>query len=169
MNKKSPITPSTIEERVMDKIQSGRVHMRPRAYYVSLSVLGILVVALLGFVSSYFMSVMSLWIRVQAASGPAYGAKRNLDTLMAAFPWWALLLGLLSLIATVYFVRKVGRLYKIRLSYLIPVVVATFLVLGFIFSYGSLPKMFNHQNGTMMQNKPATGLNSSPNKYLRGR
>lgn len=168
MSKNNQPTTSAIEQHVMETIRSGQAHIRSRAYYLSLGALGVLVVTLLGFVTSYFMSVTSLWMRIQTAAGPAYGAKRNLATLVDAFPWWALLLGLVSLVGIIYVIRKFGWLYKIRSIYLVPALIATFLVLGFAFSYSPLPDMFYQQGGTMMQNNSATTPSSSGNGLMHG-
>jgi hypothetical protein len=168
MSKNNQPTTSAIEQHVMETIRSGQARMRSRAYYLSLGALGMLVVALLGFITSYFMSVMSLWIRIQTAAGPAYGAKRNLATLVDVFPWWALLLGLGSLVGIIYIVRKFGWLYKIRSIYLIPVLIAAFLALGFAFSYSPLPDMLYPQGGTMMQGTTDATSSSPGNGLMRG-
>lgn len=145
MSKKPLRVDSKIEKNVMAKIQAGQIKMHPKYYYLVISAISILAILLLGFVAAYFMSVVTLWIRIQNATGPAYGARRNLSDLVGAFPWWAMLLGVLSFVVIIFFVRKVGGLYKIRLIYLVPIVIIVSLLLGFGFSYSSLPNTFkNH-------------------------
>jgi hypothetical protein len=139
MNKK-PV--SDIEKKVMAKIQDGQVKMRPRLYFSLFSGLSIVAVVLFGFVSSYFVSIVSLWLRIEAAMGPARGARRNLATLIDAFPWWSLILGVVSIAAMVYFVRKVGNLYKIKMVYLIAIVITVSLIFGYMFSYSNIPNTF---------------------------
>lgn len=90
------------------------------------------------------MSIVSLWLRIQTAAGPAFGAKQNLTILISTFPWWALLIGILSLFAIIIFVNKSGRMYKIRLIYLVPLIILTSIVVGYIFSYSALPALFNN-------------------------
>ncbi|MEI6851059.1 MAG: hypothetical protein WCK26_03780 [Candidatus Saccharibacteria bacterium] len=143
MNKKIQPKISPIEKKVMDKIKNGEAHMRPQSYYIFVGLLGVLSVIVLGFISAYFVSVASLWVRIQAAQGPAYGAKQNLFNMMGTFPWWALLLGVLILVCMILLVKKVGIMYKVRLLYLIPSIVFLVVVVGFLFSYSSLPNMFN--------------------------
>jgi hypothetical protein len=142
MSKKPQQIDSKIERSVMTKIQAGQVKMHPRYYYLVLSAISIMAILLLGFVTAYFMSVITLWARIQNANGPAYGARSNLSDLAGAFPWWALVLSVLSFVFIIYFVRKVGGLYKIRLVYLVPLAVIFSLLLGFIFSYSALPNTF---------------------------
>jgi hypothetical protein len=143
MNSKKPISP--IEENVMSRIKTGKVKMHPKIYYSLVSLLSVMAIILMGVVSAYAMSVVTFWLRIQAAQGPAYGAKRNLANLVDVFPWWALLLGAVSLIAIVYLIRKFRGLYKIKLTYLILIVVMISAIIGFALSYSSLPSTFNRR------------------------
>ena len=146
---------SSIEKNVMAKIKTGQAKMHPKIYYSILSSLGVLMVLLFGFVNAFVMSLVTLWLRIQVAQGPAYGAKRNLANMIDSFPWWALLVGAISLMAAIYFVRKVGNLYKIRLSYLILSVVIVSLFLGLALSYSFAPNIFYGHNpaGFVVTNK----------------
>lgn len=144
MNKINRI--SSIEENVMAKIKTGQAKMHPKIYYSILSFLGVLMVLLFGFVNAFVVGLVTMWLRIQAARGPAYGAKRNLANMIDSFPWWALLIGVMSLVAAIYFIRKVGNLYKVRLSYLILSVVIVSLLLGLILSYSFAPSIFYGHN-----------------------
>lgn len=163
MNKNSSKPVSQIEKKVMDQIKTGQVKMRPKIFYSILGILGALTILLFGFVNAYFMSVVTLWMRLQVAQGPAYGVKRNLANLVGTFPWWALLLGLASLVIAVIIIRKVGSLYKIRLAYLIIFVVVVSLVSGFTFSFSALPNAFNRHNPICGVSK--NEINSPPRLY----
>lgn len=170
MNKPNSETTTAIERNVMARIKTGQAKMHPRNYYVVLSALAVLVVGLLGFVTAYFMSVVTLWLRIQSAAGPAYGARRNLSNLVGAFPWWALALGIVSLATIIFFVRKVGRLYKLRLVYLIPAVILVSLLLGFAFSYSTLPDMLmSHRPQAVCDSSDVNCINAEGQGYLRGR
>jgi hypothetical protein len=149
MNKK---TTSSIEKNVMSQIQAGKIKMRPKIYFSIIGALSIAAAVFLGFVSMYFASVVTLWLRVQAAQGPAYGARRNLDALISAFPWWALIIGAISLSFMIYFVRKIGNLYKIRLLYIAILSAVALLLIGFLLSYGSLPNTFNRHDPAFIVN-----------------
>ena len=148
MSKKKSVSP--IEKNVMVQIQTGQAKMRPRLYYSILTLAGVVSILLFSFVNTYFMSVVTLWLRVQAAQGPAYGARRNLASLIEVFPGWALLLGVVSLAGAIYRIRKVGSLYKMKLVHLISLVVAVSLALGLIFSYSALPNTFNRHGSACM-------------------
>jgi hypothetical protein len=143
MNKR--VTKSPIEEAVMSKIQTQQVKMKPHYYYTLLGLLGISFVLLAGFVMAYAMSVLSLWLRIQSIDRPAYGARMNLSNMINDFPWWALIIAVVLLVLGIIVIRKIGSLYKVRLAYLIPAVIAIALIAGVTFSYTSLPDTFkNH-------------------------
>ncbi len=169
MNKKTQPKISPIEELVMSKIKKGEVHMKPHSYYILLGILSILSVSLLGFIAAYFMSIATLWTRIEVAQGPAYGAKQNLANMLGTFPWWALLLGALSLFCIIYFVKKIGPLYKVRLVYLVPIIIALFVAVGFIFSYSTLPQMFNNHQQNLKCATSDIGCRPLGNGYTRNR
>lgn len=137
---------SAIEKNVMNQISAGQIKMHSKKYYSIVGFISFLAIILFSFVSSYSMGVMALWVRIQSAEGYAYGAKRNLANLIEIFPWWALIFGLLSLFAAVYFVKKLGNLYKIRTIYLVIIILATSLVIGLSSSYLLSPSNSNEHN-----------------------
>lgn len=169
MSKKPQLVDSDIEKNVMAKIQAGQVKMHPKYYYLALSAISVLAILLLGFVTSYFMSVVTLWVRIQNAAGPAYGARRNLSDLVGAFPWWALALGVLSFVIIIYLVRKVGSLYKIKLVYLVPMVIIISLLLGFGFSYSSLPNTFKSHSPHAVCDSNSINCGTPGQGLMRGR
>ncbi|MEI6850968.1 MAG: hypothetical protein WCK26_03305 [Candidatus Saccharibacteria bacterium] len=169
MNKKPQPKTSIIEENVMHKIHDKKTVIRPRSYYLYLSALSVIAIVLLVFITTYFMSIATLWLRIQSAAGPAYGAKQNLNTLLGSFPWWALLLGIISLVGITYLVKKTGRMYKIRLIYLIPLVIVASIVIGFIFSYSALPGMFNGHRSNISCETDDINCTSSGRGYNRNR
>ncbi len=132
----------------MERIKKGEVKIKPRSYYLMIGFLSISAVLALSFISAYFMSVTSLWFRLQLAKGPAYGVRNNLSDLLSSFPWLVLIVGVISLVCMILAIKKIGSLYKIRLVYLIPSIIILFLMIGFLLSYSALPKMFDggHRN-----------------------
>ena len=86
----------TISASVMDQIKSGKVRMKPRAYYVALSVASVGAVILAGISIAYLSSIMFYWIRIQTADTMAWGARANLNESIASFPWWAALIVIVS-------------------------------------------------------------------------
>ncbi|HZJ34685.1 MAG TPA: hypothetical protein VFD55_01575 [Candidatus Angelobacter sp.] len=170
MNDKIQSKNSAIEEKVMKKIHSGKIHMRPKSHFIYLSALSTISIVLLTFIATYFISFATLWFRVQAAKGPAFGARQNLAELAGSFPWWALIMGLISLAGAIYFIHKTGQMYKLRLQYLVPILLTVLIALGFIFSYSNLPRMFNGRKvGVISCYEDNITCDSSIRGYVRNR
>ena len=160
---------STIKTSVMGKIQKQEIKMKPHYYYTLLSALAVGFIVLAGFISSYAISILSLWLRIQDAAGPAYGAKLNLSNMINGFPWWALLLAIILLVVSIFVVRKVGVLYKIRLAYLVPTILLVVLILGWALSYTSLPKKYYGQHQQYVCSSESVDCYHSGSSLRRGR
>lgn len=133
MNKKSKI-----EQNVMKSINSDKVHMKPKIYYTSISILWLTLTGLLSILSMYIISIISFWIRISLSTGRAYGAKANLAALISEFPWWLTLLSLLIIFVIIYLIRHHSKLYRIKLSIFIPITIITLLLGGYLLSYSDL-------------------------------
>lgn len=142
MTKTKQTSASQIERRVMAQIKSGRVKMHSRLYYILVALQSLVIITILAVAVSYFISLSSLWLRIQTATGRAYGARQNLTELVNNFPWWAVVLAVLGLLALVFMVKRLGVLYKIRLVYIIPLIIIAALIIGFGLSYTQLPNTF---------------------------
>lgn len=127
-------TPDTISSSVMDQIKSGKVHMKPRVYYVALSVASIGAVLLAGITLAYLSSIMFFWVRIQTADTMAWGARANLSESIASFPWWTALLSIALLAVAVFLVRRHGRMYRHKTSTIAVILIVCSLLLGFILS-----------------------------------
>ena len=164
------IKQNNIEKNVMSRITDDKTVMRPHSYYVYISIFGVSASVLFGFVTVYFASVASLWFRVIAVEGAAYGAKRNLASLIETFPWWAVLLGIASVTAIIYLIKKVGHLYKIRTVYLVFAIVLVSIMLGFMLSYTNLPGLMSgERKNSIVCNIDGADCSATGSGYGRGR
>lgn len=150
MNKPKKVAISNIETKVMAQIKSGQAKMRPRYYYALVALLSVAVVAVLALALGYLFSLASLWLRIQSASGRAYGARQNLTSLVNSFPWWAVILAILIAVGLVLLVKKLGFLYKVRLFYLVPAIIIVAALVGYGLSYTQLPNTFKKQHNQAM-------------------
>lgn len=137
MNKKI----SQLETKVMSTIKSGKVKMKPHWYFILTGAFGSVLATIIGFAAIYATSVASLWLRVAAISGQAIGLKNKINDLVASFPWWTILIAILSLIVIVYMIKKFGHLYKIRPIQLVIITIISIVAIGFATSYTSLPNI----------------------------
>lgn len=143
MTKKQNKKNSQIESTIMNKINSGEIKMRSHWYFGILGLLSVLIVALLGVVAIYASSIITLWLRVIAIDGPAFGAKNRIGELLLSFPWWSILLITISVITLVSIINKFNHLYKIKLIYLLPFALILVIIFGYVTSYTKLPNIIN--------------------------
>lgn len=121
---------SLITDQVMSQIKSGRVSMKPKAYYSLLAVLSVSVVVFSGVAIAYLSSIMFYWFRVSSADTMAWGARSNLSESIAAFPWWVLIAATILLILSIILVRHQGRMYRHRISIVAVFIIISSLILG---------------------------------------
>lgn len=137
---------SSISGAVMSQIKHGKVRMKPKLYHVLLGIASIGSVIATGFTIAYLSSIMFFWIRIQTSNTMAWGARANLEDSIASFPWWALMIAVILLIATTYLVRNQGRLYKHKTSTIALVIITASILLGLILSMFDIGK--NHMPNT---------------------
>lgn len=142
----------TIKQTVMGDIKSGRAQMKPKKYYALVSSLWIGLIILLSIVSVYIFSIITFWVRISIIQGPAYGARRNLSTLVNSFPWWLVALSVVMFIGLIYLIKKHSNLYKIRLAILIPISVIILLIAGVSISYINPINSHNNYNKNLNHN-----------------
>lgn len=131
---------------VMEKIQKGEISMRPKVYFSVLTGLSILTVLVMSLLLSYLTSIVILWLRVESAAGPAYGARRNLAAAIAAFPWWALLASGVLLSGIVVFLKRHSNLYRFRWQTLVLLTILAATLIGFFLSNTNVPNAWRHNN-----------------------
>lgn len=127
-----------IKAYVMDQIKNGQVRMKPRSYYTLLSLASVGAATLASVAIAYLFSIIFFWFRILAADTMAYGARANLNELIASFPWWVVVLALLFLTIAVILVRKHGRMYKHRISTILLIIITSSLLVGLGLSFLSI-------------------------------
>lgn len=135
-----------IEKNVMNSIKSGNIYMKPKRYYILITILWTALIGFFSVIAVYIFSIITFLLRVATAQGPAWGARRNLSTLISNFPWWLIILCIAIIAVIIYLARKHSNLYKIRFSVLIPVTIAILFATGFILSYTDLPLLKNNHS-----------------------
>lgn len=119
-----------IGESVMNQIKSGKVHMKPRAYYILLGAISIVTIILASVSVAYFWSIMFFWVRIETADTMAWGARENLSETVTSFPWWALIVSLILLTAAILLIRHQGHMYRHKISTIALAIVGGALLLG---------------------------------------
>ncbi|MFA5131145.1 MAG: hypothetical protein WC467_01845 [Patescibacteria group bacterium] len=129
-----------ISASIMGEIRHGEVKMKPKLYFVLGSIL-----VLAGLVASALTSIfLFALIRFSLRSHGPMGEYRW-DQLVAAFPWWALILGVLGLLVGLWLIRKYDFSYKFNFKILIIVFVAAIVIAGYLVDAAGLNTYFSHQ------------------------
>lgn len=148
MSKKS----STVSKDVMQRIDNGSVRMRPRVYFVLLAAMSFAAITGAALSLAYGASIVFFWVRIQTAETFAWGARSNLEQSLRSFPWWALVLAVGMLAATVWLVKKHSSLYRYKTSWVVAGIVGVSVVLGVIASQFGVGK--NHTPDTQQNRAP---------------
>ncbi|OHB14531.1 MAG: hypothetical protein A2431_03300 [Candidatus Zambryskibacteria bacterium RIFOXYC1_FULL_39_10] len=139
-----------IENNVMDQIQKGKLKMRPKIYFIIGSIL-----TFIGLVVSIVVSVFSIGlIKFVLRSNGILGHK--LDRIFSIFPWWMLILAILSLVVGVLLVRKYDFSYKIDFKKVVILAILAILLSGWLvdtFGFNDLLARKGLMRG-MMRNAP---------------
>jgi di/tricarboxylate transporter len=142
---------SDISKNVMNKINHGELRMRPRFYFVSGSIL-----SFVGLVSCIISSIFLFGlIRFSLRShGPM--AEYRLEQILGSFPWVILIIGILSLVAGIWLLRKYDFAHKINIKLLIIGFVVAVVVAGYLidvigvndlfYSRGYMNKIYRQNN-----------------------
>lgn len=107
---------TNIQQRVLEKIRSGKVAMRPRLYFMlRLALIGTVAVA--AFLASVFALSFALFSVEKSGEAFLLGfGSRGIATFLALFPWWTSLLAVALLILLEALVRDFSyRLPLLRL------------------------------------------------------
>jgi len=91
----------------MDRIEKGKITMRPRIYFVLGSVLVFVGLVATVIVSVFLISLMRFVLRAHGPMG-----QYRYEALLASFPWWALILTCLGLVAGIKLLRHYDFSYK---------------------------------------------------------
>lgn len=123
-------TKTDISRSVMEQIKHGDVSMRPRVYFVLLTILSVVTVILASTVIAYLMNIVSFWWRVQSAETMAWGARAHLAAAIDSFPWAVLLIAIAMLVLAVWLVKKQGTIYRYKTWMVVVAIVMMSLLVG---------------------------------------
>ncbi|MCU0680044.1 MAG: hypothetical protein MUF50_01935 [Planctomycetes bacterium] len=130
-----------IRANIMGDIRHGKLKMRPKIYFIIASIL-----VLSGLVASALSSIFLFsLIRFSLRSHGPMGQYRW-DQIIAAFPWWAVVLGIFGLIVGIWLVRKYNFFYKINFKIIIIGFVAIIVIAGYLVDLIGLNDVF-HRKG----------------------
>jgi uncharacterized membrane protein len=135
-----------ITESVMDQIHEGKIKMKPKIYFIIGSILTFIGLTFSIIISIFLVGLTRFSIR---AHGPM--SQYRLDQILSNFPWWIIILAIISLIIGIWLIRQYDFSYKKE---------TWMIVLGFILSIiiaGWAIDMIG-LNNTLLQRGPMKGM-----------
>lgn len=103
-----------LSEKVMGKIKTGEVKMRPKIYFIAGSALLFLGLVTSSVVAVFLFSLTRFLLR---SHGPM--AQYRLEQLLSSFPSWIPLLAVMSIIIGIMFLKKYDFSYRKNFIYVI--------------------------------------------------
>jgi len=122
-----------IKEVVMEKIRNDEVKMRPRIFFVVGSILTFLGLVASIITSVFFVSLIRFSLRTHGPMG-----QYRLDQLLASFPWWALVVAVVGLIAGIFFLRQYTFSYRHNIWLVVSAFVFAVIFAGVIINAAGL-------------------------------
>jgi uncharacterized membrane protein HdeD (DUF308 family) len=125
----------------LEKIKKGEIKMKPKWYFILGSILMLLgLVALTITVIFIFNFAFFLFYRHY---GPMYQYRLNL--ILANFPWWIVLIGILGLLLGIKFLKEYDFSYKKNFVWIIVSYIFIIFVSAYLINYFNLNKFFYSQ------------------------
>ncbi len=164
MSKKHKVTAINIEKSVMEKINSEKITMRPRWYFILGTVL-----SLVGLVGSGLVAVFltNLTIFLLKQHGPN-GAWR-LQQILESFPLWIPLLAVVGIVGGVSILKKYDFSYQKNFKSIVLMFISAILLVSFFLSYTGLDNLWMRQGPLHRFYEQNQAPNSSPTFRGNGR
>jgi glucan phosphoethanolaminetransferase (alkaline phosphatase superfamily) len=148
MSNKQP----TIADSVLGQIKSGKVQMKPSIYFTLLSIASLVASLVAGIAMAYLSSIVFFWFKIMNASGNAYGVKNNFSQAVNSFPWWTILIFILSTVFIVFIIRRFGTAYRHKTRNIVLIVVVISIIVGFALSNFGVGDL-NHSTKNQQNNQ----------------
>jgi len=131
---------------VMDRIHRGKIKMRPKVHFVIGSLLMFVGLVASMLTSVFFVGLLRFSIR---ARGPM--AEFHLEHLLSNFPWWIVVVAVLSLVIGIWLLRRYDFSYKVNFKVILVAFIAAILVAGWIIDMTGV-------NDTLLHRGPMQGM-----------
>ncbi|KKQ94700.1 MAG: hypothetical protein UT66_C0052G0006 [candidate division CPR2 bacterium GW2011_GWC1_39_9] len=133
-----------IKKKIMAEINSGRVKMRSKQFFIwlkiGLAALGVAAAVL----AVFFINLVFYLPRKQGCVGVGPG---KINLILSSIPWTYLILGIAGLLAAIYIIWKYTDAYKKKLGIVIGIIAVGVLIGAYFISYSSLNKNLENRGG----------------------
>jgi len=126
-----------LKEKIMERIKSGEIKMRPRWYFVFGSIASVV-----GLVSILVVTIFLVNFVFFALRTNGYMRGYRYDQIIASFPWWALILAVIGVLLGVLLLRKYDFSYKKNFLKIIFGLVIALLIAGLLINFLGINDVF---------------------------
>lgn len=157
----------TIADSVLREINTKKITMRPRWYFVmgALLLWG-------GLITSITLSIFIVGLYRFAIRSQSPMAQERISYLLSSFPWWIPLLGFLSLIIGIYLLHKYEFSYKVNYPLLIIIFVTSIIGAGVVSDFLGIPEQLTRRGpmrGIMREYRMQNNSTPTPRFLQKGK
>ena len=116
-----------LETKIVSKIKTGEIHMKPRWYFIAGSTLLFSSLVGLSMVIIFLMNLIAFLIRKR---GPIVGWR--LETTLSTFPWWVPIAAIVGVVVAIWLLKKYDFSYKKNFSLIIFIFIVSLLFAGLL-------------------------------------
>ena len=129
-----------ILKNVMSEIDTGHVKMKPKGYFILGSVIMFLGLIFALVTGVFFVSIIMFFLRLH---GPM--AQFRLNLMLESFPWWALIISILSITEGIMLLKSYDFSYKKNFWKIIGVAIFAILIASYLIDYFGLDNVWLKQ------------------------
>lgn len=133
-----------IEDEVMNQVQSGRVAMKPRWYFVSGALLGYFGLVSLFIVAAFLVNILLFSLRIH---GPM--SQWRFEYMLGRLPWWLALFAIGSVTGAVYLLRRYDFSYRKNFRLIAVAFISSVILAGWIIDTSGLNDVWSRGEGPM--------------------
>lgn len=156
-----------ISENVMRQIRQGKVVMHSKIYFVLGSFLSFLAIFFTAIFSLFFLSLIKFTLRSHGPMG-----QYRLEQMIANFPWWAIILAILSMVMGIKLLKKYDFSYKNHFWLAIAGFILALIAVGWLIDETKITdRLFSrgYMGGIMKRYINKDNTNSIPKGTVRGK
>lgn len=154
---------NNIQENIIESIKSGKVHMKPRWYFVLKFILNILLAGVVFFASIYLLSFIGLVLHEKDLFNLFDLSPRGMKILMTSIPWIIVMLSVALIMVLYVLVKDHSFVYKKPLAYSFFGLIILIILIGFVIHIFDVNFRFARMGGD-----DRTPLMGPMHKYYRG-
>jgi len=142
-NKIMPVKEKKInfEKKVMSKVTSGNITIRPKWYFIIGSIFSITSLIGLSIGSIFLINIILFLLRKNRMMG-----QWRLEVMINIFPWWIPILAIFGIVLGIWMLKKYDFSYKKNFFLIIISFVVSIIIAGFIIDNLGLNEIWSRRN-----------------------